>query len=314
MGNAKISIILATHNRKEMLPRMMESLKNQTFKEYELILIDDGSTDGTEALCDKYAKEDERIRIIKIRPNMGLSNARNVGIEEARTEYVSFVDDDDFCEERMFEHLYRLATENNADIAVTGCVDEYPDRCVPKYVYDEIHVFNKVQGLECFLKRELYHTAPPTKLFRKSLFDNIRFIKGAKFDDIHVMYKIFAEAEKVACQGLPMYRFRKHDDNITSYITTNKITAEILEEYFNMQRNRVEYICKKVPQLSERVKYEEYSYLISMYDKVMSYGCEGCERQLNYIKERLKDEAHVFMSMPYVTDRERSLMERYILE
>lgn len=314
MASAKISIILATHNRKDMLPRMMTSLKNQTFTDYELILINDGSTDGTAELCDSYAQQDERIKVIHINPNAGLSNARNVGVEAATTEFVSFVDDDDFCEEKMFEHLYSLVTENHADIAVTGCVDEYPDKLVPKYVYDEIKVFDKVQGLECFLKRELYHTAPPTKLFRKSLFDNIKFIKGAGFDDIHVMYKIFAEADRVACQGLPMYRFRKHEENITSYITTNKITAKILEEYFKMQKSRVAYICEKVPQLSERVRYEEYSYLISMYDKVVTYNCEGCENQLAYIKERLENEADVFLNMQYITEREEGLMKKYILK
>lgn len=313
MGKPKISIILATHNRKEMLPRMMDSLKKQTFKEYELILIDDGSSDGTEGLCDSYAEQDERIRVIHINPNGGLSNARNVGVQAAQTEFVSFVDDDDFCEEDMFQHLYDLISKNHADIAVTGCVDEYPDKIVPKYVYDELKIFDKVQGLECFLKRELYHTAPPTKLFRKSLFDNIKFIKGAGFDDIHVMYKIFAEADKVACQGLPMYRFRKHEDNITAYITTNKITAKILDEYFKMQKNRVAYICEKVPQLSERVRYEEYSYLISMYDKVITYNCEGCETQLTYIQERLKGEADVFLDMTYITEREKELMRKYIL-
>lgn len=313
MDTVKISVVMATFNRSRMLPRMVDSILNQTFKEFELLIINNGSTDNTEAVCTIFLSKESRIRYYSILENNGPAAARNLGIENARAKYILFLDDDDYCEPNMFYHLYGLIDKYNADIAITGCVDEYQNEIIPKYSFEKEYLWDKTEAVSEFLKREKFHTAPATKLFKKSLFKDIKFISGVRVDDIHVIYKLFVQANKVVAQGLPTYRFYKHSQNMTSFIHTDCIAKDILDDYLKMQNERVNYISQHVPELASQVRYAKWSYMISMVDKILSGHGDNCDPLLILMLEDLRKNQDEFITSDWITEREIQLMNKYVL-
>jgi len=313
MNDKKISIILSTYDREQYIGRAIENILNQTFKDFEFIIINNGSSDNTRQICEKYQKSDSRIRLLNIQKNVGISKARELGVGTAKGEYIAFIDDDDICEKEMIEFLYNLAIDNQADISICGSVSDYGDRIEPYFVYDDILVLDKVKGLDEFLKREKFNTAPPTKLFKKKLFQNIHFLNNVRIDDIHFMYKVFAAAEKTVAHGKPLYRFVKHNGNITGFIQTNKLDSQLLDEYLMMQKHRVEYLSEKVPEISSRARYSAWSFMISMCDKIKTFNSENCSKQYEYMIKILRDNLTEINISPFLTDRERLLLKKYVI-
>lgn len=311
----KISVIMLAYNRKELLYRALDSVLQQEFEEFELILINNGSTDGTDKVCSEYAMRDNRIRYFTIKENRGIAFARNFGVDQVQTDYIIIVDDDDYCEKTMFSHLYTMIEEYNADIAITGCVDEYSDGTIrPRYQYDELYIWDKEEGVSEFLKREKFDAAPCTKLFRAFLFNTIRFKLGTRIDDIHVIYRLFVEANRVVSQAYPNYHFYKHSGNETSFLSGDKLRPDILDEYLNMQEERVSYISEHLPSLTLQVRYARYSYMISMVERIETGLAIDCEKQLTLIKRSLRENKEEFLTAKWITEREIRLMKKYVEE
>lgn len=307
----KINVIICTYNRRGLLPRAVESVLNQSYKDFELIIINNGSTDETQLLCEKYKKQDNRIKLVHIEKNIGASHGRNVGLEAASAQYIAFADDDDFCEDIMLDKLVSLKDEHNADIAICGGWNEFDDRLEPYFIYDELLVLDKVSGLDELLKREKYNVAPPAKLFKKSLFDGIPFKNGVLVDDIHTIYKVFSKADIIAVCGIPVYRWRKHQSNMTGFIESNRLKPELLEEYLAMQKERIAYLSKNVPPITQRVRYAEWSYMISMCDKIKTYHLNECGFQYNKMIKELKRNFDNFVNSPFITSRESKLLQEH---
>jgi len=306
----KISVALVTYNRANYLPKALESVLSQTFSNFEVILVNNGSTDNTAELCESYAKKDRRIKFINIPKNRGASIGRNIAIDESSCEYITIVDDDDYCKEEMLEHLFNLATEYNADISMCGSYNDFGDRLEPYFIFDELLILDKAKGLDELLKREKYNVAPPTKLFKKNLFHNIRFPEGVLVDDIHVIYKVFSNADTVVAQGTPLYYFRKHDGNMTGFIQSNKLFPSLLDEYISMYKERTKYLSKKVPEITDRARYSEWSYMISMCDKIIRYQCDGCEKQYAYMIKTLRESYEEIWNMPFTTEKEKEFLKK----
>ncbi|GAA0061533.1 glycosyltransferase family 2 protein [Clostridium sp. CTA-1] len=308
----KISVIIVTYNRKKYLVRSLESILSQSFSNFELILVNNGSTDGTGELCRKYTEKDSRIKIINIKENKGASRGRNMGVDAASSEYITIVDDDDYCQNGMLEHLINLADEYNADISMCGSYNDFGNRLEPYFIFDDLLVLDKVKGLDELLKREKYNVAPPTKLLRKSLFEGIRFPEGVLVDDIHVIYKIFAKADVVVAKGTPLYYFRKHESNMTNFIQSNNLTPELLKEYLSMYKKRTIYLSEKVPEITPRARYSEWSYMISMCDKIKKYNCKNCYEQYIYIKNQLMESYKEIIHSSFITKDELVKLEGII--
>jgi glycosyltransferase involved in cell wall biosynthesis len=310
---AEISVILITYNRRELLSRMIKAVKEQTFLDYELILIDNGSTDGTNYLCEEYARSDSRVKLVHIENNNGSAPARNLGLKYITAKYILMIDDDDYCVPEMFEHLYHLVTKYQADIAITGCVDEYDDQIQPKYVFDGTYVYYGYDGLSEFLKREKFHTAPATKLFKSTLFHGKQWTEGTYVDDIHFIYKLFTDARTVVVDGRPDYYFRKHSGNVSGFLSGDILKSVILNDYLQMQDERVVYISENAPDVADQVIYSRASYMISMIEKIETGFADGCEKQLIYMKKFLKEHSNDLLNQVWTTDREKNLMIKYIL-
>ena len=176
-----ISVIVPVYNVEELLPRCIESIQAQTKQNIEIILVNDGATDGSGAVCDDYAKKDERIRVIH-KPNGGLTSAWKAGAKEATGAYLGFVDSDDWIDADMYERMWESAVKYDSDVVVCGLVFDYEDPSIPKR--NEISNFEKEfydrEALEMlfptllndgrFFGRSL-QPARVTKLYRKELVD-----------------------------------------------------------------------------------------------------------------------------------------------
>ncbi len=201
-----ISVIVPVYNILEYLPRCVASITNQTWQNLEILLVNDGSTDGTGALCDELAEKDSRIKVFH-KQNGGSSSARNLGIEKAIGEYLGFVDSDDYIEPDMYERLADAALKYDASIVQIGRneVDEegnaLPDICIPP------------KETECidsptFLKELLMHRGDCsfcTKLIRRECFAQRKFPVGVLNEDFHLLIQMLTGIDRVI--SLPGYGY-----------------------------------------------------------------------------------------------------------
>ena len=151
-----ISVIMLTYNRESLVPRAIESILNQTYRDFEYIIVDNGSTDKSGQIADEYAQKDDRIRVLH-REKGNIGAGRNTGLDAARGDYIAFVDDDDWAEPDFLEFLLNLLEESAADVAICGAADK---------PFDEKRVMTAEEALIELMWRKKYNMAFPTKLFR----------------------------------------------------------------------------------------------------------------------------------------------------
>lgn len=201
-----ISVIVPVYNIMDYLPRCVRSITAQTWQNIEIILVDDGSTDGTGQLCDNLAGEDDRIRVFH-KPNGGSSSARNLGISQAGGEYFGFVDSDDYIEPDMYERLIKAALEKDAAMVQVGRdeVDEQgkalPDICIPPGKTEEISNTD-------FMRELLMHRGDCsfcTKLVRRDCLSEERFPLGVLNEDFHLLIRLLPHTKSVI--SLPGYAY-----------------------------------------------------------------------------------------------------------
>lgn len=209
--NLKISIIVPVYNVEEYLHRCVDSILNQTFSDFECILVDDGSTDNSGIICDEYAKKDNRIKVIH-KPNGGQAEARNVGLDMASGNYIGFVDSDDWIHPQMYEILINFAEKFSSDITV--CKYKKVNHEVNKYNnYDDINnleyefyqketVFN-----EYYSKNLLYKisTVVWNKLYKKNVFVNIRFPLGIYYEDAAIALDTIEQCNNIIIINSELY-------------------------------------------------------------------------------------------------------------
>lgn len=200
--NSLISVIVPVFKVEAFLPRCVESILNQTYRNIEIILVDDGSPDECPKICDDYAKKDKRIQVIH-KKNGGLSDARNAGINAANGAHICFVDSDDYIQPTMVEHL-ALAVENTgAKLAIANlkAVDEKENRIFPVEQSPIQDGLFSAQELLPKLYQELgwYYIVAWNKLYHRSLFEQIRFPVGKIHEDEYVIAQILWKAQNIAC-------------------------------------------------------------------------------------------------------------------
>lgn len=224
-----ISIIVAIYNVEPYIERCIDSILVQNYKNLEIILVDDGSTDSCSRICDNYAKIDNRIKVIH-QPNLGLSEARNSGIKIAMGKYVAFVDGDDFISPNMYKLLHRTVTQTNSDISVCR-YERNLDNINESSNLREV-VFKELSGdyrLDYLFSNEICGNYAWNKLYKKELFDDICFPKGKHYEDMFIMHKVFLKAKKIVLieNKLYYYIYRKGQitDSEISLLDTDTIKA-----------------------------------------------------------------------------------------
>lgn len=188
-----VSVIIPIYNAEKTLQRCVNSVLHQTLEAQEILLIDDGSTDGCGAIADAYAAADSRVRVIH-KENGGLSSARNCGLDLARGEWISFLDADDWLEKDM---LRSLLAHTDADLIVSGLFIDSPKcRDVWSPTEEEIQIDSEEAVQRLIVSGRIRNTVFE-KIYRKSLFDNIRFPEGYNFEDIRTTYRLLQAAKKI---------------------------------------------------------------------------------------------------------------------
>ena len=298
-----ISVLMLTYNREEMVTRAIECILAQTYKDYEFIIVDNGSSDSSGQIADDYAKKDSRIKVIH-RDKGSIGAGRNTALDAATGEYIAFIDDDDYAEADFLEFLLNLCKENEADVSICGAADK---------AFDEVRVMTAEEAIIELMWRKKYNMAFPTKMFKRELVDYLRFPEETKYDDIALMYKLLAGAHKVAYHGLPKYTFCRHNNN-TSALTTNHtlLDARTLDEYISAYRTRTVWLSERFPDSAAAFQYFEWSFMISMVEKINRLKLKGCERQFRYMMDELKCARESFLNCPEILDFEKEWLKLYV--
>lgn len=208
----RISVIIPIYNAGSNLRRCLDSVIDQTATGLQIILVDDGSTDGSSDICDEYARLDSRIRVIH-QQNCGVSVARNVGLEMAEGEWIGFVDADDWIEADMFAYLLENAESYGADTTVCALWEELPCGSVVKGV-NEVAVLTGHEALELLLRDDVLNNYLWNKLWKRELFRGIIFPVGRSFEDVAVVYRLIEQSTRVVCLPKCKYHYRQHRGSI----------------------------------------------------------------------------------------------------
>ncbi|MDR1362883.1 MAG: glycosyltransferase [Spirochaetaceae bacterium] len=307
----KISVIILTYNRPQFIRRSVASILGQDFSGFELILIDNGSKDNVDRVCADMLDNDA-IRFIR-REDSSIGAGRNAGLDAARGEYIAFIDDDDYAYPDMLSFLYKLAEAHGADISFCGSDKEAAGVAVqPQFLFDELLVLTPEDAVIELLERRLLNLATPTKLFKKKLFERERFREDRRYDDISTTYKLFAFANKIAGHGIPKYCFNRHDGNNSGFTDNDKKLAPAqLEEYFITYRERTAWLLEKLPAISEYIRYSEWSFLLSMYRKIVTNNLENCEEQRKYCDVHLSEAGGRYLKSPWIKPFEFDYLKLY---
>ena len=194
----KISVVIPVYNVEKYLPLCINSILSQTYKNLEIILVDDGSPDGCPALCDSFAQKDSRICVVH-KQNGGISDARNAGISAATGEYISFVDPDDYVESDYIEYLYSLIKKYDCKMSLCQHTVKFKGGNEICYGKDGDALLTSKECLERMLYNDVIDTSCWAKLFSADIAKKFSYPKGKLFEDIGTVYKLFIESQNIAC-------------------------------------------------------------------------------------------------------------------
>lgn len=285
MGEKKIiSVIVPIYKVEDYLNRCVESIVNQTYRNLEIILVDDGSPDKCPGMCEKWAEKDNRIRVVH-KENGGLSDARNAGMRVATGDYISFIDSDDYISLDFFETLYNVAITQNADIVECSITDCYEDGRIDEYEDDAgIVSFNAEEALSGLIAENPFHQHVWNKLYRSSIALTVPFAVGKLNEDEFWTYQVFGQSKRVAKINKTMYFYLQR-------------SGSIMGEGYNIRRldalegkaNRQIYIEEHFPNLAVQSRLDMFNSCIFAYQCILKYLTGAEKREAKEIIFRYKN-------------------------
>lgn len=261
----KISIIVPIYNIQEYLEKCVKSIQKQTYKNLEIILVDDGSTDNSKKICDELVLKDERIKVIH-KKNGGLSSARNEGMRNATGDYICFVDGDDYIREDYCEVLYNALIETKSDLSAVsykeiknGKTRIYNSAARSKKEFDDkCTVYNGDEIIIQFLHWKNFRIAW-NKLYKAEIIKNQWFKEGATFEDMFFNYKVLSQTKRLAYVNSPCYCYIRRDGSISTTYSEKNLNdfAEAIIDVFSG-------VKEEFPQLSNHNYYALLQWLMSL--------------------------------------------------
>lgn len=264
--NKKITIIVPVYNVENYLRRCVDSILNQTYKNLQIILVNDGSTDNSLQICEELKALDERIIVIN-KQNGGLSSARNAGLDVCDGDYISFIDSDDYIESDMIETLY-LANENNGTkIACCGRFDVFDgtDKKSIGLCPQKSEVIDSCEGIRRILTWDNIDSAAWDKMYDKSLWASTRFPFGRISEDVAIMHCVFDESKTISLVSKPLYNYFHRANSITTSPFSEK-SFDIIKNVEGMEK----FVLEKYPSLTKVFLYFktiEFCHLLSLMSK-----------------------------------------------
>lgn len=247
--NPLVTLIIPAYNCENYIEQTLQSVINQTYRNIEILLVDDGSTDTTGKICDVYSKKDERV-VVYHKENGGQASARNLALADAKGEYLAFADSDDILALNYIETLINLAIKYNSDFVQCG-YSKFWDQ-IPEHAYEEkndIAVLPSSEALKEFCYQRKITPAPWCKIIKRSTWGDIRFPVGMGYEDYAIIYKVLGNAQKIVCSSTGIYLYRIHNSSTqhTAYSDRKKDRIRIADEL-------MDYVNKNYPELAEAAK------------------------------------------------------------
>lgn len=284
--NNLVSIIVPCYNVGKYLNKCIDSIIEQTYKNIEIILVDDGATDNTGEICDSYALKDSRVKVIH-QNNRGLSAARNKGLENVKGMFLTFVDSDDWLARHAIEYYVYLQKKYNADIVCGKMCSLLDNGDSIKYItHKTIDVDRTATSEEAIKSIQQVGCCAVCKLYKTEVFRNIRFPVGVINEDEEVVLKIYHRYHRIVVGGRTTYYYRRRPDSIT----TSKFTLKKLDLYYNSVKNH-KFVVENYPELSEYAYARHYRAAIycSANLHVHRFGSEG-KKHRKLIKKELRQD------------------------
>ncbi len=290
----KVSIIIPVYNVRQYIEEALDSVINQTYKNLEIIVINDGSNDGSEIICDEYAKKDNRIKLIH-QKNSGLSAARNVGLDNMTGEYVAFLDSDDvFIPETIEKSLSALLT-NDTDCVVfkriacktmkNGKLKKLSKETILPKVAEGL--YPKEEILKKIADRKM-NFAVWNKLSKREIWDNLRFPEGTVFEDLYIVFEMFCKTKKIFVidDVLVLYRLRTGSITMTASIKNIEDLTKSWSVFYD-------FIEKHTPEIFDedqlkKTRKIQFHYLIIDYAKILSLHSTEKDKILSLMKENIR--------------------------
>lgn len=270
----EISIVVPVYNMERYLTQCVESILAQTFTNWELLLVDDGSTDNSGKMCDEWSKQDNRVKVIH-KENTGQADSRNIALKNARGRYIGFVDSDDWIEPNMYETMYSVATQQDADIVICGYADEYVKRAEVYNNDNKTVIYTQDEAIERLIYDNEIRSYLWDKLFRREILGD-EMPKGRIFEDYAIMPRWFANAKKIVSLHVPLYHYRQRRGSTIysdpaknrymfflaeqmrcSFMLENKIMSERANEW-------QAYLCKIGVQEAKRIARETEDSILAL--------------------------------------------------
>lgn len=259
----KISVIIPVYNVERFLKECVESVLNQSYSNFEIILVDDGSTDNSGVICDDFAKLDSRIIVVH-KKNGGLSDARNIGLSYATGLYITFIDSDDSVDHLYLELLLGLICKYDADVSACR---EYSVTS-NKNEQESVAVFTPFLAIESMLLEQYITPSACGKLYRLEFFKDISFPVGMLFEDFATTYKIFFKSRKIVQTNKKLYYYRPNPKGI--------MRSDFSEKYMDIltvHEMMIDFLNREIPELVNIAKARKARFSFLMLIKYSTSRC-----------------------------------------
>ena len=240
----KVSIVVPVYNVETYLNYCVNSLRQQTYTNIEIILVDDGSTDASGEICDQHAQEDERVRVLHIE-NGGISNARNTGVKEASTDWIIFVDSDDYYDRRTVEYLVGLRDKYGVELVATPVIEvrDYESKDFSGSLTEKSsEKLDRYTALKEMFYGNRVGTHSGGKLYKKTILLRFPYPKGMLYEDLAIAYEHIASCKQIAVGDINLYKYYRRPGSIVN----SKYSVKLMDFYKAMEWNR-SYIERDYP-------------------------------------------------------------------
>lgn len=295
---SRISVIVPVYNVERYLTECLDSIINQTYRQLEVILVDDASPDGCGAICDRYAGQDPRIRVIHKEQNQGLAEARNTGMETASGDYIFFVDSDDRLAQDALERLLAGMKKYSADCCVGGCVTVTErEGAAAEYQNSSGGADRCETALEAMKHVLLCGSSAWNRLYKRETLEGLRFPGGRINEDEPFMVQAYARMERVAFLEAGTYFYRKRSNSITTSAFSVK-SADCVQN----SRENLEFVKKRAPELIPCAQYKYVKTLLWCYVNLRKLAEDDRVKNLKReIHREIRKNRKIALRNPYLS-------------
>lgn len=303
-----ISVIIPAYNVDKYLGRCLDSIRCQSYKDIEIIVIDDGSTDGTAKICDDYAGKDNRIKVVH-KKNEGVAEARNDALDLAGGSMIAFSDADDHYEPDMIKMLYDAMISHDADMAACGYYEEYPDHIDEHGTGKGVVVYDRKSAYEDYLKMGgRIGSGLWNKLIRAKVLEDLRFKPYRMGEDVELLCRTVNNCDKVVCIDYAGYHYIHREGSATRlrFSSTNLDIIHVSDEI-------VEYTKISQPELLKQA-YAFHAAWVSAQIQVMHWhkDTRGFAQEKKYIRETIVENRPGYRDNPYIAKADRLFIAGYM--